>query len=87
MEAQQSVLEPTTTGKKTDMEAQKSVPEPTTTKKNLDFWLVYLSLALNMFIATLDLTVVSSAIPTIARELNDGWFRDEFPRIQVIIDN
>lgn len=53
-----------------DFDIEASAPITSSTKRPKGFWLVVLSLMLTLFLASLDVTVVSTAIPTIARELD-----------------
>ncbi|KAI9027986.1 major facilitator superfamily domain-containing protein [Hyaloraphidium curvatum] len=53
-----------------DVEADVADPPAPPAKKPRSFWLLLVSLMLTLFLASLDATVVSTAIPTIARELD-----------------
>lgn len=60
---------------------ESPAPEPTLTtekeskpRKGAVFWLIFLSINITQFLAAMDLTAVSTALPTIAHDLNSTDF-------------
>ena len=44
------------------------------TEKDVKFWLIFVSLMLSVFVAALELTAVTNALPVIVHELHGGDF-------------
>ncbi|KAF9779410.1 COP9 signalosome complex subunit 1 [Fusarium sp. DS 682] len=59
-----------------------SEPIPASTKKGARFWLIFVAIALTTFLAALDTSIISTALPTIAADLGSEslyvWIIDSY---------
>nr|VWO95841.1 N-acyl homoserine lactonase (AHL-lactonase) (Acyl-homoserine lactonase) (EC [Ganoderma boninense] len=56
------------------MNASSTDPPPSTAKKGVAFWLIFLSICVALFLSALELTAVSTTLPTIAHDLHASDF-------------
>ena len=65
-----------TTSSDRDSENDKTtdIPPPLQSKKDIKFWLIFASMSICLFLSALELSSISTALPTIAHELQASQF-------------